>query len=109
LPLSEDFNGASRNCGAPSHSNQGDNTMPAETLEEAHRAQKQIEDFARLAHNVKVAVEALGNASCNLADWPETIDEPLPQLRYAADVVADQTREWAMEGDCDFDPSAPRG
>jgi hypothetical protein len=47
--------------------------MPNQTPEQAARAQAQMEDFARLAYNVKRTVDALEDAFCGLADWPEGI------------------------------------
>jgi hypothetical protein len=80
---------------------------PVETPEEAARSQEQVEEFARLAHNAKIAVEALQNAFCELEDWPEPLDEEMPELGRLAESVASWTHEWAMACNADFDPSTP--
>jgi hypothetical protein len=75
-----------------------------ETPEQAERAQCQMEDFARLAHNVKRAVERLEEEFCGLADWPEDIGEKMPQLAATANFVADAALDWARMCNTDFDP-----
>jgi hypothetical protein len=82
--------------------------MTIETLEQAAQAQQQIEDFARLARDAKIAVEQLADAFTELADWPEDIGAAMPELIAAANDIADGAWDWAKEGDCEFDPSAPR-
>jgi hypothetical protein len=82
--------------------------MPNQTPEQAARAQAQMEDFARLAYNVKRAVDALEDAFCGLSDWPEGIGETMPKLAAAANLAADWSCDWAQLGNCEFDPSIPR-
>jgi hypothetical protein len=85
-------------------SNNEVSTMTIETPEQAAQAQAQMEDFARLAHDVKIAVEALEDAFCGLADWPEHLFETMPELSAAAKTVADNARDWAKVGNADFEP-----
>jgi hypothetical protein len=75
-----------------------------ETPEQAERAQCQMEGFARLAHNVKRAVETLEDEFCGLADWPEDLGEQIPQLAAAANLVAAAALDWASMCNADFDP-----
>jgi hypothetical protein len=75
------------------------------TMEEFARSQEQMESFARLAHGVKVAVAALEDEFCGLADWPELIGEMMPRLAAAANAVANAACEWASVSNADFDPS----
>jgi hypothetical protein len=77
-------------------------------MEEYARAQTQEENFARLAHEVKRAVEALEDAFTGLADWPDSIGEMMPQLADVAHDVADNAKEWARGGNANFDPSRPK-
>jgi len=77
--------------------------------EEFTRAQAQMEYLACLAHDVKIAVEALEDEFCGLADWPEHLGEMMPQLAAAANAVAKETCEWARDSNLDFDPSRPKG
>jgi hypothetical protein len=79
--------------------------MTIETPEQWERAQLQMEDFARTAHAVKLAVEALEDAFCGLEDWPEDIGDAMPQLSRLADDIADWSLDWAQMCNADFDPS----
>jgi hypothetical protein len=54
---------------------------------------------------VKIAVEALEDAFCGLADWPEDIGDAMPRLSCIADNIADAAFEWAQMCNADFDPS----
>jgi hypothetical protein len=78
-----------------------------ETLEEAHRAQEQMEDLARLAHNVKLIVTQFEEAFLELQDYPEDLSESLCQLTAAADAVAAIAADWVQVSNTNFDPSAP--
>jgi hypothetical protein len=78
--------------------------MTVETLEEARRAQEQMEDLARLARDVKIIVTQFGDAFHKLQDYPEDLFESLCQLTDAADAVA----AIAQVSNANFDPSAPR-
>jgi hypothetical protein len=69
-----------------------------ETLEEARRAQEQMEDFARLAHHVKLIVTQFVEASLKLQDYPEDLFESLCLLIAAADAVAAIAADWAQSG-----------
>ena len=51
-----------------------------ETPEEAERSQQQIEDFARLAHDVRRAIKQLEDAFAALESSPELIAEDCPIL-----------------------------
>jgi len=82
--------------------------MTIETLEQAEAAQQQIEDFARSAHAVKIAVERLKHACLELADLPDSIDEAMVELIDAAETVAKDARDWAAESNANFDPSSER-
>src|SRR5262245_25288962 len=66
--------------------------MTIETPEQAEAAQQQMEEFARLAHDVKAAVERLKDAFCELADSPTSVAEALVQLSAAAATVANDGR-----------------
>jgi hypothetical protein len=80
--------------------------MRVETLEQWEQAQAQIEDFARLAHNVKIAAEALATAFRGLADYPYMIEDAMPELSHFAREVAFQAYEWASLSNADFDPAS---
>jgi hypothetical protein len=69
---------------------------------EAAFAQKQIEHFARLAHRMASVVEELGNAFCDLDDYPANLGEAMPQLRAFADLTARIAVDWARIGDASF-------
>jgi hypothetical protein len=82
--------------------------MAIETLEQWEQAQARMEDFARLAHNVKIAAEALNAAFHALADYPRTgILEAIPALSHLARFVANEAYEWASDSNADFDPASP--
>jgi hypothetical protein len=72
--------------------------VTTETPEQVARAQEQIENFFHLAPDVQIAVEALEDAFCGLADFPEAIGEAMPQLSAAAHAVAGSAQGWAMLG-----------
>jgi hypothetical protein len=78
--------------------------MTIETLEEARRAQEQMEDFAHLAHSVKLTVEQFENAFRELRDYPEALLESLCQLTDAAGAVAAIAADWAQVSNANFDP-----
>jgi hypothetical protein len=78
--------------------------MTIETLKEAHRAQEQMEDFARLAHSVKLTVEQFENAFRELQDYPENLFESLCQLTAAAGAVAAIAVNWVQVSNASFDP-----
>jgi hypothetical protein len=78
-----------------------------EKEEESTRSQAQMEDFARLAHEAKRAVEALEDAFTGLGDWPEHLGEMMPQLAKTANDVAHEALEWANGSNADLDPSDP--
>jgi hypothetical protein len=82
--------------------------MFVETRQEAARAQEQIEDFARLAHDVKLIVSRLESAFHKLQDCPEALSETLWRLTGAAGDVAAIAAGWAQEGDAGFDPATLR-
>jgi hypothetical protein len=82
--------------------------MTVETLEQAAQAQREIEDFARRARDVRIAVEALEGAYCGLADCPDGVGEAMHQLHRAAVFVATDALNWAWISNTDFDPSTPR-
>jgi hypothetical protein len=67
-----------------------------------------MEEFARLAFEVKRAVERLEDEFCGLEDWPDIIGENMPKLAAAANAVANEAEEWARMCNDDFDPSTPR-
>ena len=69
------------------------------------RAQAKMEEFARLAHEVKRAVDVLEDAFTGLADWPDLIFQAMPPLAEAADVVADEAFEWASMSNTELNPS----
>jgi hypothetical protein len=71
------------------------------------RSQAQMEYLACLAHNAVVAVQALEDEFCGLADWPEYLGKMMPRLAAAAKAVAHETEEWARDSNTDFDPSRP--
>jgi len=64
-----------------------------------------MEEFARLAHDVKTVVERLKDACCELADSPTSIGEAMVQLSAAAATIANDACDWAASGDSDFNPS----
>ena len=70
----------------------------SETPEQAEAAQRQMEEFARLAHDVNTAVEGLRNAFCELDDFPTSIGEAMVQLTAAAATIAHDALSWAEEG-----------
>jgi hypothetical protein len=82
--------------------------MTIETLEEAARAQAEMEDLARLARDVKIIVTQFEDAFHKLQDYPEDLFDGLCQLTDAADAVAAITTDWAQVSNADFDPSTPR-
>jgi hypothetical protein len=79
--------------------------MP-QTPEQAARAQEQIENFARLAYKVSLAVKELEDEFCGLADFTEAIGDAMPRLSEAAEIIADSALDWARGSNADFDPSA---
>jgi hypothetical protein len=79
--------------------------MAIETIEEAAQSQLQMENFARLAHTAKLAVEALEDAFCCLEDSPEDVADAVPRLSRLADNIADWSFDWASMSNADFDPS----
>jgi hypothetical protein len=79
--------------------------MTVETLEEAAQSQLQMENFARLAHAAKLAVEALEDAFCCLEDSPEDVGDAMPKLSRLADDIAEWSLDWAQMSNADFDPS----
>jgi hypothetical protein len=82
--------------------------MTIESFDEAEAFQRQIEEFARLAHRAQVAVDALQVAFNALADFPESVSEGMALLSaFASSVSADAT-DWARNADCEFDPSVRR-
>jgi len=83
-------------------------TTHIETLEKAVRAQKQMEDLARLARSVKLTVEQFENAFHELQDYPEHLFEQLCELTNAADAVAAISLDWAQTGNANFDPSSDK-
>jgi hypothetical protein len=85
------------------------NPMPTETLEEAVCAQEQMEDLARLAHDVKTIVLRFEDAFHMLQDYPADLFGSLCQLTDAADAVASITLDWAQVSNADFDPNTPSG
>jgi hypothetical protein len=76
--------------------------MTVETLEEAAQAQLQMEDFARLAHAAKLAVEPLEDAFCCLEDSPEDVADAVPRLSRLADDIAEWALDWARMCNADF-------
>src|SRR5262245_25577581 len=69
------------------------------------RSQAQMEEFARVAHEVKRAVEALEDAFTGLADWPHHLGETMPVLADAAKFIANEAKEWANGSNTKLDPS----
>jgi hypothetical protein len=70
-----------------------------------------MEDFARLAHDVKCGVEALETAFWGLDDWPDAVGEAMSRLCHAINVVvaaADEACKWATICNADFDPAIPK-
>jgi hypothetical protein len=84
----------------------GDTSMATETLEEATRAQAQIEDFARQACAAWHTVDALISLE-GLEDWPEGVDEAMDRLIDAVADVGGGALEWAQVGNANFDPFTP--
>jgi len=77
-----------------------------ETAEQAAASQQQIEQFAFLAHATKAAVIKLKDAFGALADYPISVQEAMEELSTAAAIVADDARDWAKEGNADFNPAS---
>jgi len=68
-------------------------------------SQEQVEDFACLAHDVKVAVERLERAFAALEGWPEPVGDNVPVLVETAKSIADWAVDWARVSNCDFSPT----
>jgi hypothetical protein len=79
--------------------------MTIETLAQAEIAQRRIEEFARLAHDVSAAVTKLKNAFDALADFPESVDEAMVPLGNAAATIADVACDWAALSNAKFNPN----
>src|SRR5262249_6277630 len=75
------------------------------TREQAAASQRQIEAFARLAHDVKAAVDQLQAAFHELADYPISVDVAIAQLSRLAATVARDAHDWAAEDNAAFDPT----
>jgi hypothetical protein len=80
-------------------------TERPETPKEAAEAQRQIEDVARRANDVRRAVEQLGNVLLKLPDYPEHLDGEMCSLMDAASLVAELSLDWAQISNTDFDPA----
>jgi len=78
---------------------------PVETTEAAAQAQWAIEVFARKAHMVMIAIETLEDAFNDLADWPDSLDQPMSQLRAAGEAVATEAIEWAKTSNANLKSS----
>jgi hypothetical protein len=70
--------------------------------------QEQMENLARLAHGVKLAVERLEDEFCGLGDYPEHLFTSMRRLSAAAKAVADISLDWAQVSNADFEPDNAR-
>jgi predicted RNase H-like HicB family nuclease len=69
------------------------------------RSQAQAEELARLAHEMKRAVETLEDAFTGLGDWPDHLLGMMQRLAGIAKNIANQALEWASDNNVDLDPS----